>query len=1099
MRLHKAKEHQKQCSVSLLVEEENVVDYDTYHDALAASTSTPLLWDSDTRSLREQFRATIPEKQHRHYLPHERQKMERYESVDTYEPSTTVYKDHLESRSQEPRWFIWVFVFGLGVTSSAVAIVVVSLLHVLNGLRYELLAFGLRGFSFNDLNRYAQEGMSNQTGLDIAALLQGSGVGLYGIEPRSYTKGYLMWVAFSLIMSLLSSFICALVPESIGSGLPEVMAYLNGVHYPTLSSFRVLLARVCAIIFSVSSGVCTGHFGTLILSGAMLGAQALQRRRYFRCDCVNIIDCFRNPRDRRSIIVIGAAAGVASAFSVSIGGLMVVVELIPTILPVRFALYVFVASLISSLTLQAYFSYFSYFDLRDRNSYPRGELMSEMVQSFASSVPFEGLVRMHIIYFLPAVGIGLLCGVLAGVYVRLSWIALVLRRRMEKRLHTKAIRYLLPVVFTVVYITLNYWVVVALGSDGWSPSSLPASPTCNTTDDELSLNLKQQDHQYHELSFALHEAGSESSSFMSTGTVGWPCVGVPLTVLATRNVSTVAYYGANGFFCAALNTETNLTLKTQEKAQMLSVLHSYASLAFANADSAVQTLLSWRTEEMLQAPVLAIFLVIYFIASALFLGVSLCGGTLLPGLVVGAAIGRLVGLGVFFAEASVVKSGVRSTWADPGCFALIGAGSFVGGTTGLTFSICTILMETTGDFQHLLPLMMGITIAKKTAELFTHNINAMILEARCVPMLDFENQLHKYPMYDARHVMAPHVVTLETVCTLRRIFEVLHSTRHNAFPIESVQDRTYKGIIVRQQLEILLWHTHFAHLPSTCTYEIGKKVEARLFHDGLLGTLPSLEKKLDIRMDLSPYIDHSGFCVLDTTTLPRAYTMFRTLGLRHLTVVNRDNRIVGIITRKDLVSDRIIEAISAAEETRRLLMEARRRTGPEFPADVGISQNKNNNRDDVGVCLVGAPGSLCSTRSLVKGLRRDELDDESYRLDEWILMSRDNGTGEDDTSSMETLMHPSPSWVSAIRAQAKKKREPSFAVPNTPFGPSDANSTEQEALLSPTLRIGLREGYACPTKDTTSGKPLPVNRPGYHALSPSARMFMASSVEYMEQ
>lgn len=36
-------------------------------------------------------------------------------------------------------------------------------------------------------------------------------------------------------------------------------------------------------------------------------------------------------------------------------------------------------------------------------------------------------------------------------------------------------------------------------------------------------------------------------------------------------------------------------------------------------------------------------------------------------------------------------------------------------------------------------------------------------------------------------------------------------------------------------------------------------------------------------------------------SLQRTYVIFRTLGLRHLTVVDQQNRVVGVITRKDLM------------------------------------------------------------------------------------------------------------------------------------------------------------------------------------------------------
>eukprot|EP00008_Paramoeba_atlantica_P009645 CAMPEP_0201497812 /NCGR_PEP_ID=MMETSP0151_2-20130828/67937_1 /ASSEMBLY_ACC=CAM_ASM_000257 /TAXON_ID=200890 /ORGANISM="Paramoeba atlantica, Strain 621/1 / CCAP 1560/9" /LENGTH=106 /DNA_ID=CAMNT_0047888895 /DNA_START=94 /DNA_END=411 /DNA_ORIENTATION=- len=54
-------------------------------------------------------------------------------------------------------------------------------------------------------------------------------------------------------------------------------------------------------------------------------------------------------------------------------------------------------------------------------------------------------------------------------------------------------------------------------------------------------------------------------------------------------------------------------------------------------------------------------------------------------------------------------------------------------------------------------------------------------------------------------------------------------------------------------------------------------------------------------MDLSPYMQLSPYSVHPITLLARVFTLFRTMGLRHLTVVDENNEPVGIITRKNLV------------------------------------------------------------------------------------------------------------------------------------------------------------------------------------------------------
>ncbi|MEE6517775.1 hypothetical protein FKM82_028233 [Ascaphus truei] len=62
-------------------------------------------------------------------------------------------------------------------------------------------------------------------------------------------------------------------------------------------------------------------------------------------------------------------------------------------------------------------------------------------------------------------------------------------------------------------------------------------------------------------------------------------------------------------------------------------------------------------------------------------------------------------------------------------------------------------------------------------------------------------------------------------------------------------------------------------------------------------------------INLEPYINKSAVSVQAHFSLQRTYVVFRTLGLRHLTVVDLQNRAVGIITRKDLISLQLEEKL----------------------------------------------------------------------------------------------------------------------------------------------------------------------------------------------
>lgn len=60
------------------------------------------------------------------------------------------------------------------------------------------------------------------------------------------------------------------------------------------------------------------------------------------------------------------------------------------------------------------------------------------------------------------------------------------------------------------------------------------------------------------------------------------------------------------------------------------------------------------------------------------------------------------------------------------------------------------------------------------------------------------------------------------------------------------------------------------------------------------------EREMDI--DLSPYMNTAALTVHHSTHAEKVQTMFRALGLRHLTVVNSTNQVVGMLTRADVTA-----------------------------------------------------------------------------------------------------------------------------------------------------------------------------------------------------
>lgn len=60
------------------------------------------------------------------------------------------------------------------------------------------------------------------------------------------------------------------------------------------------------------------------------------------------------------------------------------------------------------------------------------------------------------------------------------------------------------------------------------------------------------------------------------------------------------------------------------------------------------------------------------------------------------------------------------------------------------------------------------------------------------------------------------------------------------------------------------------------------------------------EAERSAELDLTPYLNFSPYSMSNNSNLPRAFRLFRGLGLRHLVIVDAHNYVVGIVTRIDL-------------------------------------------------------------------------------------------------------------------------------------------------------------------------------------------------------
>ena len=165
------------------------------------------------------------------------------------------------------------------------------------------------------------------------------------------------------------------------------------------------------------------------------------------------------------------------------------------------------------------------------------------------------------------------------------------------------------------------------------------------------------------------------------------------------------------------------------------------------------------------------------------------GGLFAPALVLGSALGYLVGL----AEVALIHS------ESPYTFAFAGMAGFFTSVVRVPVTAIIIIFEMTADFNLVLPLMITSAVAYLVAEsvsqgsLYEHLLKASGIEiTEEHPQNDFMSEL------TADDVMESKVETLPTNLTLPEVIQAMSRSQHRGFPV--VEDGKLVGIITQSDI-----------------------------------------------------------------------------------------------------------------------------------------------------------------------------------------------------------------------------------------------------------------------------------------------------------
>ncbi|EER02638.1 chloride channel, putative [Perkinsus marinus ATCC 50983] len=132
--------------------------------------------------------------------------------------------------------------------------------------------------------------------------------------------------------------------------------------------------------------------------------------------------------------------------------------------------------------------------------------------------------------------------------------------------------------------------------------------------------------------------------------------------------------------------------------------------------------------------VLILAAVVIFVLTSLTYGLAIPMGLFIPNIMMGACVGRLIGIWMHPLGGSV------------GSYAVIGAAGMLAGFSRMTISLTAIVVEITGDLQQLPYIMITVIVAKQVADLFLKGAYDLVLEVRQVPYLEELDSYHEYAM-----------------------------------------------------------------------------------------------------------------------------------------------------------------------------------------------------------------------------------------------------------------------------------------------------------------------------------------------------------------
>ncbi|BFZ53489.1 chloride channel [Savitreella phatthalungensis] len=306
------------------------------------------------------------------------------------------------------------------------------------------------------------------------------------------------------------------------------------------------------------------------------------------------------------------------------------------------------------------------------------------------------------------------------------------------------------------------------------------------------------------------------------------------------------------------------------------------------------------------------------VLSAVTFGARIPAGIMLPTMIVGAALGRVVGMLMqqwhrsfhdawIFASCSNVASGSDAVGVlecvTPGVYAVIGAAAALAGVTRMTVSLVVIMFELTGALTYVLPIMVSVVVAKWVADFLVgkQGVYELWIQIRGFSYLDKEAGAEDYHGLSVVDIMTP----IEEICCLRvsdgntndSIESVLSMTiaESEGFPVLHIDTGALIGYVQRNRLR----HALSAALTTADSPGWTKVELVRTKRTDTSGSSGSLASEGQ-RLDLSHLVDATPLILTTAASIRLVASLFQQTGVQYVFIGERGIP-SGIVTRRNLI------------------------------------------------------------------------------------------------------------------------------------------------------------------------------------------------------